>query len=285
MNKFFYILVGIIVALISTSLITQNLGHVRIIAQFQELEPFNKKLPVYYKGYKLGHTGNIYPSKDFTNTNVDIILKIKDLDIPDNATVKIKSKNKKDYIELIYPNTPSVTYLKNRSIIKGEKSLDISSYISKQAESGGLDEIKDNLNSTVQSAGITLNALTELINTANLILIDIRPSIKETSINLATSTKNLSDVTNQLDKSMQPKRLSNTLSNIEKTTKNLEIASLNIAGITDQANTKTITLLDCILTNTNALIKNIDNIVNGIKNTLSKRFGGMQIMLGKPIKE
>ena len=58
----------------------------------------------------------------------------------------MKSKNKKDYIELEYPNAPSITYLKNHSYIQGKKGLDIAGYIDKQAEGGGLDEIKNNLN-------------------------------------------------------------------------------------------------------------------------------------------
>ncbi len=32
------------------------LGQIRVTVDFQELEPFRHSLPVYYKGFKLGHT-------------------------------------------------------------------------------------------------------------------------------------------------------------------------------------------------------------------------------------
>ena len=48
--------------------------------------------------------------------------------------------------------------------------------------------------------------------------------------------------------------------------------------------------MDCVIANSNTIIDNINkilantnDIVNGFKVTLSKRFGGMKIMFGKPI--
>ena len=271
--------------------------NIHITAVFEELEPFPRNLNVYYKGFKLGRSVRVRPSKDFTNTRVDMILNAKGISLPDNITAKVKRKDKKDYIELEYPDAPSITDIKNHSVIQGKKSFDISGYIDEQAEGGGLDEIKDNLNDTVESAGDTLDALTELIGTANDILKDLRPSLKITGENLAVMSQNLSDVTGELSRSAKPKRLDNTFANIEQTTKNieratknLENASLNVSNITKHADSQTISLVDCVIQNTNAVIENVNvvvsnvnDIVKGFKATLSKRFAGMKIMFGKPI--
>ena len=239
----------------------------------------------------------ILPTKKSGTEDVEMILNAKNLRLPDNTTAKMKSKNKKDYIELEYPNTPSITFLKNHSIIRGTKGLNIGDYIDKQAEAGGLDEIKDNLNDTVASAGDTLDALTELFGTANDILKDIRPSLKITAENMAETSKNLKETSAEINQSLKPKRLSNsvanieqTTKNIERTTKNLENASLDITKTTKHINTDTISIVDCVIANINTIIDNINVVINntndiviGFQKTLNKRFAGMKIMFGRPI--
>ena len=297
MKKFLILILGAILGIAGFTFVVHNLFNMHITAVFEDLEPFPQNLNVYYKGFKLGRTVRVHPSKDFTNTHVEMILNAKDLSLPDNTTAKMKTKNKKDYIELEYPTAPSITYLKNHSMIYGKKSLNIGDYIDKQAEAGGLDEIKENLNNTVASAGDTLDALTELFGTANDILKDLRPSLKITGENLATISQNLAETSAELNQSVRPKRLHNsfanieqTTKNIERTTKNLEQASQNISNVTAHVNNNTITIMDCVIANSNTIIDNINkilantnDIVNGFKVTLSKRFGGMKIMFGKPI--
>ena len=298
MKKFLLIFIGAIIGVIGFLFFIHNIYNLRVTAVFEDMEPFPHNLNVYYKGFKLGRSIRVHPSKDFMTTQVDMVLKAKDLSLPDNITAKVKSKNKKDYIELEYPDAPSITYLKNHSFIQGKKGLDIAGYIDKQAEGGGLDEIKDNLNKTVESASGTLDAMTEFINTGNDILKDLRPSLKETGENLANMSKNLADVTSELNRSAKPQRLDNTFvnieqttKNIERTTKNLELASVNIANISSHTQTETIGLVDCVIANTNTVVKNINtvvtntnDIVKGFQATLNKRFAGMKIMFGRPLK-
>lgn len=297
MKKFLILILGAILGIAGFTFVVHNLFNMHITAVFEDLEPFPKNLNVYYKGFKLGRTVRVHPSKDFTKTHVEMILNAKDLSLPDNTTARMKTKNKKDYIELEYPTAPSITYLKNHSMIYGKKGLNIGDYIDKQAEAGGLDEIKENLNNTVASAGDTLDALTELFGTANDILKDLRPSLKITGENLAATSQNLAETSAELNQSVRPKRLHNsfanieqTTQNIERTTKNLEQASQNISNVTAHVNSDTITIMDCVIANSNTIIDNINkilantnDIVNGFKVTLSKRFGGMKIMFGKPI--
>ncbi len=297
MSRLLILLLGILIGLGGFVFIIHSFNNLHVTAVFEELEPFKKNLNVYYKGFKLGHSVRVYPSKDFTNTHVDLILNAKNLKLPDNTIAKIRTKNKRDYIELVYPDAPSITYMKNHSIIVGKKGLDISSYISDQADSGGLDDIKDNLSDTVASAGETMDALTDLFKTANDILIDLRPALKESGNNLAVTTQNFAEFSSKLNRSAKPQKLDNTFDNIEltminleRTTRNFEQASLNTANITRTADSRTVTLMNCLLQNAstvvcnvNVVVKNVNDIVNGLKTTLSKKFGAMRVAFGKPL--
>ena len=97
MKKNLILILGVILGIAGFAFIVHNLFNIHITAVFEDLEPFPKNLNVYYKGFKLGRTVRVHPSKDFTNTHVEIILNAKNLSLPDNITAKMKSKNKKDY--------------------------------------------------------------------------------------------------------------------------------------------------------------------------------------------
>lgn len=283
MNKILIVIAAMLLAGLTALFISYRLNNLHITAVFDELEPFPHNINVYYKGFKLGRSIKVYPSKDFTQTHVEMVLHMDDVSLPDNITAKVKVKNKKDYIELIYPQMPSVTYLKNRSYIKGEKGVNFASFIQDQADSGSLDGLTDNLSETVQTAGETLNALTDLFHTANDILIDLKPALKESGDNLAITTGNLASVSAELNRSTGQDRLGNTFSNIELITRNLELTTSNTALLTKRADNETIALINCLIKNINTVVLNINDIVKGFKQTLSKRFAGMRIMFGKPI--
>ncbi len=258
---------------------------IKVKAEFKELEPFPKNLSVYYKGFKLGHSTKVYPSKDFTKTYVDLVLNINELALPDNSAIKIKTKNKNDYIELLYPKEPSVNYLKNGSIIKGEVSYNLSSYLSAQAENGGFDDLQDNLNTTISAAGDTFSALTDLINTSNSILTDIKPDIKKSTSNLVVASENLADLTQKLNNSAKAEYVNDTFKNIKDTSQNIEEITANTASITKKIDNKTVNLLDCLIKNINNVVLNINEIVCGIKSTLSKKFGGVRLFLGQSVQK
>ena len=82
------------------------IGTTKITIHFKDLEPLKEHLPVYYNGFKLGHTTGIYPSKDYKSTMVDIRIVLKKLKLPANTTAVLRRKEKKDYIELKYPDAP-----------------------------------------------------------------------------------------------------------------------------------------------------------------------------------
>lgn len=292
MNKVLLIILASILIITGLWYGIYRINNLHVTAVFDELEPFPHNINVYYKGFRLGRSTKVYPSKDFTQTYVDMNLHMDDFSLPDNITAKVKTKNKRDYIELIYPDAPSITYLKNNSRIKGVKGVNITSFIQDQADAGNFDDLADNLSETVEDAGETMKALTDLFHTANDILTDLRPLIKESGENLAVTTRNLTvasdniaNISIGLNRSAKPQILDNTFSNIELITRNLELTTSNTALLTKRVDSETTALLNCLIKNVNTVILNINDIIKGFKSTLSKRFAGMRLIFGKPINE
>lgn len=258
-------------------------GQIRITVDFQELEPFKHSLPVYYKGFKLGHTVKVYPSPDFHTTRVDLKIRLKQLELPANTTAMIRRKDKKDYIELVYPNSPYLAKLRNHTLIEGAKGLNFENFIQEQANNGGLDEIKNNVNGTIQSAGKTFDALTEMIQVLTGILEDVRPTINDTVDNINLASRNIADASYNVQTTLQEGYINSTLENLELTSKNLVKTTQNITGVTDNVNNNSINLINCVIRNINTVVSNVNQIVIGLGETLKKRFAGLRLIFGKAI--
>lgn len=281
MKKEFFIYILVIAALIIY--IIYLMGQIRITVDFKELEPFKGSLPVFYKGFKLGHTSKVYPGPDYQSTRVDLKIRLKNLELPENTYAMIRRKDKKDYIELFYPDSPYLASLRSNSLIEGQKGVNFETYLQEQAKNGGLDEIKENLNGTIVAAGKTFNSLTEMIGTLTSILNDIKPSLNEAADNLTVATKNLSDMSYEVKDSIRGDSISTTLYNLERMSKNLTLTTQNITGITGKVNNTSINLINCVIRNINVIVSNINDIVIGIGNTLQKRGGGLRLIFGKTI--
>ena len=304
-NKFKLLLIAILVIITVISLLNHLAHQIKITAVFDDIELNTDHLPVFYKGFHIGNSIKIYLTDNSKTTSIDMTLNMKDLTLPDNISAKIKTRKKKEFIELEYPQNPSEFNLQNNDIILGHNCFDIGTYMDKQAESGGLDEIKTNLNNTVVSAGQTLNALTELFKTADEILQDMRPNLKESSSNLAKSSENIKKMTAKLNNSMDSPKIINSASNLEQATKNIEIATKNLdlttdnlTSLTNQAKTQTMLMLDSTVGNVNkasanlncameklkCILNEVEHIVSGIKTKLSQNFSGIRVMFGKTVQ-
>ncbi len=279
MKKEFFIYILVIAALIIY--IIYLMGQIRITVDFKELEPFKGSLPVFYKGFKLGHTSKVYPGPDYQSTRVDLKIRLKNLKLPENTYAIIRRKDKKDYIELVYPNSPYLANLRSNSLIEGQKGINFETYLQDQAKNGGLDEIKENLNGTIVAAGKTFDSLTEMIDTLNSILIDVKPSLNEAADNLTVATRNFSDMSYEVKDSIKGNSISSTLYNLERTSENLVLTTQNITGITDKVNNTSVNLVNCVIRNINIITNNINDIIIGIGNTLQKRGGGLRLFFGK----
>lgn len=259
-----------------------------ITIQFDKLEPFEANMPVYYKGFKVGRTRNIKPSKDFKHTFISVVLNYDGLKLPKNTTAVVKKRDKGeyhkslDYIELEYPDSPSIYYLKTGSIIKGTTSLDWNALISEQADNGEFDAIAHGINDLLKNLNDTSAALTQIFSTVNDILNENRPNLLSASNNLSGMAGNLYDVTCRINNSFTQNRLDNTFGGVEGTSKNFDKTSKNIDEITSNINDM-MPYINATIVDVNSTVCNINQISAGILKTLQKRMGLMKLLIGKPI--
>ena len=282
MNKK-YIFIGLVIVILLHYMF-YLLGTIKITASFKQLEPFRHNINVYYKGFRLGKTTKVHPSDNYQTTLIDMRIKNKGVQLPANTEIVLRRKDKKDYIELIYPDSPYIETLKHGAIVDGHLGVNFENFIEEQARNGGLDEIKDNVNDTVKSAGETFEALTMMLNVMTDILNDVRPSIKEAANNLNLSSKNLERVSENLRKSVDKGYIDSALYNLQESSGNLVITTKNFGGFSDNLNKQSSVLTNCLLKRLNTLVCNINQIVIGVGETLKKRFGGMRLFLGKGIQ-
>ena len=278
-----YFIIGILV-LIFLFYLFYILGTTKITIHFEDLEPLKQHLPVYYNGFKLGHTTKIYPDKDYKSTMVDIRIVLKNLQLPLNTTAILRRKDKKDYIELEYPDAPYIQKLRHKDVIEGHLGINFEHYLQNQAESGGLDEIKENLNTTVVSLGQTFDAITDLVNEANEILKDARPLIQDSINNVNITSKNLADSSYEIKTTLEKGYIDKALYNLEQTSGNLVLTTENANGFTMGLNKQSSVLVNCLLKNINTVVCNVNQIVVGLGNTLKTRFGGLRLFFGQTMR-
>lgn len=256
-------------------------GTTKITVHFEKLEPFKHHLPVYYNGFKLGHTTKVYPDKDYKSTLVDLRIIPKNIFLPSNITAVLKRKDKKDYVELKYPKEPMVRQLRHKDVIEGSLGVNFEHFLQQQSENGGLEEIKDNLNTTIISLGQTFDAITDMVNEAHLILKDARPLIQDSIQNVNKTSKNLADSSFEIKTTLEKGHLDNTLQNLESTSSNLILTTENANSFVKGLNADSKILLNCLIKNLNIMVDNLNEIIVGIGKTLSKRFGGIRLFFGK----
>ncbi len=254
------------------------LGTTKITIHFEDLEPLKQHLPVYYNGFKLGHSTKVYPDKDFRSTLVDIRIILKDLELPANTSAILRRKDKKDYIELEYPDSPYIERLRHKDVIKGHLGVGFEQFLQNQAENGGFDEIKENVNQTNISAGQTFDALTGMISVMTDILKDVQPLIQDSVNNVNIASKNLADSSSRIKDSIDKGYIDKSLYNLQNTSENLALSTKNTNLFTEGLNSKSSVLLNCMLKNINNLICNINKIVISVGDTLNKKFGGLKLI-------
>lgn len=271
--------------------------HTYIKAEFNSLDPLPAKMPVYFKGFRLGNSDKVTNSKDFKKTYLNIVLNQRGLHLPNNITVQIKSQGKNfDYVELIYPAAPSLKFIKNGDIVKGESNMSFNAISANNQQK--LDMLSKKGEGLLSSATETSDSLTELFNLITDVITENRENIKDTTTNiknstvdLAVTTSNLKDLTIKINKGIPQKSVNNSVNNIEQTTENLSVTTMNLIPITQNLNTttnnlsKVIPQISTLFNGLNTAVCHINEILCGIKKTLQKRFGGARIIFGKPISQ
>lgn len=281
--KKFYIIIIILSSIVTGIFIYNRFAFLHVTVKFDNLEPFEKQVPVYYKGFKVGKSTKIYPDANYNNTFLNLQISPSDVRLPKNITAKLQKGGGRSFINLLPPETASVEKIKDGDIIKGETVKDINGMLSDKLASGSLDSIIDNSSNLLESANQTMQELGGIFTQINEILTDTRKDIKTASSSLAKTTVNLENISKNLNNALNKDALENSSKNIEETTKNIKEISENLNSVSKQIDEVSMPLINSAVCNTNSTMKNVNEITKGIKNTLQKRLGLAKIMFGKPI--
>ena len=264
-----------------------------ITIEFNDARPVRNKIPVYYKGYRIGKVQKIKPNDNFQTTLVTIVLYPKNLKLPNNTTALLtrekRDRKEIDFINLLYPEKPSSVVLKSGDVINGIMTIDIENYFSSKALTGELDALTNNANSLMESLKLTSDALTEFLNILADTVDENRPSIKIMTNNLAQMSNSFRLFALKMNNSMGENQLKNTFSNIDKTSSSVLETTKNIEGITENIDSITGDIssqgaqISSSISNAEIITQNLADITGGLKNTMSKNFGGLRLIFGKPL--
>jgi ABC-type transporter Mla subunit MlaD len=262
-----------------------------ITAKFPKSGPLSVNMPVYYKGYHIGQTVGVKLSEDYKYSLVKIMLYPSKIKLPENVEAKAKKPDsRKDYIDLVNPEQPSIVLLKNGGIIDGQQAFDMETFLSEIADSGIIVPLLQNFSDTLVSAGETSDEIKNFFSDFRSVLQENRQNLKQASKELAQSTKSLSKLTSKFNNSITEEKLNSTTSTVDKSANNILAASENIKNITANVDCatrnidKTVAKIDSTVSDAKAITCDVKTITSGFREVLSKRFAGLRIIFGKPVK-
>ncbi len=270
----FILLVLIITGVVFLIKYIKSAKYTHIQAEFSELAPFSNRMPVYFKGFKIGKVTKIAPKNDFSSTLMDITLFIEKIRFPENIHIQIKSYKKNlTYAEIELPEVPSPKKLKDGSIIKGKTSMSLNSILEREAENGSFELIISTIGEITVNTNNTMKELEGLLK-------DVRKTFKNNENYISISTRNLSQATSHLTRTsvnisstVDQKTLDRTLKNIEETSKNMKNITKNIDCATRN--------LSETMENVEGITQNVEGITNSVNCTMKNRFGGFRLIFGK----
>lgn len=257
-----------------------------VTAEFKNLRPFHNRAPVYYNGFKIGNVVGVRPNKTYTSTIVKMRLYPCDLHLPVNVSANLKKErnfwNRKfDYIDLIYPTSPSIYYLDDGDRISGKTTVDFESYLANQ-DPESIDAMKADMAETIKNLNVTVQTLGDLFATLNSMAGDVKPNVVKASKDISESTSNIVKIssnagvaTSNLNEAFNEQRL-------DSTAKNFQIVSRNVKLMTNELN-NTLPQVGCTINEINRVLCNIDEMTAGLNCTMKKPFGGLRLIFGSPV--
>lgn len=256
-----------------------------VIIRFDELGALTKNMSVYYNGFKVGKIASIDPDKDFRHTIARINLFYKNLNLPQNTTVKVESfPNGELYLQFVYPDTPSLKIIKRGDLLEGIAQYNIEEFMLGQNVSGVSDIVSIHVIKALNAMDLANKEMEAFFHITSDFIKAKDPEIQASTKNIAAMTKsfaqmaeNLNQASKKINNSLDEKDLKNTTSNIKDTTDNIAKATTDID--------KTIKKIDDTITNVNTTAENLVTLTGGLNQTMSKRFGGMRIIFGTPVKQ
>ncbi len=257
-----------------------------VTAEFKNLRPFHTKAPIYLNGYKIGRVIKVRPNKTYTASIVTMELHPYGIKLPVNVVANLKKEkdrndNKFDYIDIIYPSSPSVFYLKDGDKIAGKTTVELESYLANQ-DPDSLDAIKADIAESVKNLNITIQLLGDLFENLNSVVSEVKPNVVQVSDDLKQSSEKLVQISNNTDD--LTKNINNSLSQeiLDETSKNLKEVTGNIKSITGDFS-ETAPNIGCTIKQVNRVLCNVEEMTAGLNCTMKKPFGGLRLIFGSPV--
>jgi len=269
-----------------------------VVIRFDELGALTKNMSAYYNGFKVGKIVRIEPDNDFKHTLVKVNITSKNLNLPQNTTVHVENfPNGELYLQFVYPGSPSFNTIKRGDILEGIAPYSIEQFMLGQNISGVTDIVSLHVIKALNATEIANEEINLFFKTTSKLINENKRGIHESVNNTAAMTKslarmaenldqtskNLNETSKNLNAAFDEANLKDTASNIKDSTSNIKETTENIAKATKDID-KTMKKIDDTVTQANATAENLTNMTSGLHGTLSKRFGGMRMMFGTPVK-
>lgn len=292
--KFAIFLITILISLAVFFYYTGNY----VIVRFNEIGPVTKNMTVYYNGFKVGRVVDIEPDRDYKHTMVKISLSQRKMNLPKNTIVVLQQfPNGLMYLEFIYPSNPSIETIATGDVLQGITQDSLELFMKGQAYSGASDIVSEHVIKALNATDVANQKMMLFFETTTSVLEENRKSINDSMNNTAAMTKslaemaeNLNQTSKKLNDSIDEKNLKDSTLNIKETTESIKNTAENIESTTASINKatqnidETMKKIDETISNANATAANLNEMTSGLNKTLSKRFGGMRVILGTPIK-
>lgn len=255
-----------------------------VVIRFDELGPLVKNMSAYYKGFKIGRIVKIGPDKDFKHTLVRVNLTTSSIKLPQNTIVYVeKFPNGELYLQFVYPTSPSLNLIKRGDLLEGMSPYSIEQFMMGQSVSGMSDIVSLHIIRALDSADAANQEMRVFFQIASKIIKTNDKNINASMSNTAAMTKNLAQMAENLNQTSQ--KINNAVDEaiLKDTLSGIKDITINISDATKDMD-KTMKKIDDTIVQVNATAENLNSITSGLNETLGKRFAGVRIMFGTPIK-
>ena len=148
-----------------------------------------------------------------------------------------------------------------------------------------LKNIQKDLSRTINDLDNTILALGDLFQTMQTLVEQNQNNLYQTTSNFNQASNNVNQITSKVNYAINQNELQSIFSGINTSFENIKSTTLNLSVLTGSVDEKVPTTINTQVMQIDNIIDNVDDITCGIKNTLSKNFGGLRILFGKTINE
>lgn len=286
-SEYKFIIIGLLLfvfILIGAFFWKEHSSRYHLFVKFTKSAPLYNRMPVFYKGYRLGEVKEVTISDDYKYSLVNIVIFPKKPKLPKDINVEVKNHDVfSNYIDLIDSDEPSDELLKSGDIIEGTPGFELGSFLAEIQDSGLLIPLIQNFSDAALSlnrAGIKIGDF----------FVDSRTVLTENKQNLKHTTDSLNKLTTNFSVSFSKDKLNETTSSVNKSATNIQTITESVKNITQNVDCatrnldQTVAKIDSTITEAHATVSNTKAITSGFCEVLSKRFAGLRIVFGKPLK-